>query len=70
MNKETNEEYGFKVLTPRYGYYITEATVDSEYERGFYTSISMPIDADESAYTEWTASQKAAWERRYAPNEE
>lgn len=70
MNVEIKEEYGFKVLTPKNGYYITETTVESELERGFYSSISMPIDADESIYTEWTNAQKAAWERRYRPQSE
>ena len=70
MNREIKEEYGFKVLTPKKGYYITETTVESELERGFYSIISMPIDADESIYTEWANAQKAAWERRYRPQSE
>ena len=70
MNKEVKEEYGFKILTPRSGYYITQASVEHEEERWFAESVAMAIDADESAYTEWTTAQKNAWERRYAPNEE
>ena len=64
MNKEIKKEYGFKVLTPNNGYFITESSVNSESDRGFYKSISMPIDADESIYTEWTVEQKNEWDMR------
>ena len=69
MNKETKEQYGFKVLTPRTGYKITQATLESEQERMFYDTVAMAMDGDEQQYTEWSTAKVNKWKKQYEDEE-
>lgn len=59
----------FKVLKPRSGYLITQAVVSDE-DRIFVSEICIPLNANESAWTEWTESQVDKWQEDHPVEEE
>jgi hypothetical protein len=45
--------------------WLTQANLEEESERGFWKKMYLAYSLSESDFTEWTDSQKSAWEEQH-----
>lgn len=56
-------------LIAKDGHYITQANLENEGERNFWSRLTLAKSLTPEDFTEWSDSEKAEWEREH-PQEE
>ena len=64
------EDITIRHLTPTAGMWLTQANLEDEAQRNFYSHVYLGVNDSQSNYTEWTDAQKTEWEEAHQPEEE
>lgn len=56
-------------LIAKDGYWLTQANLENEAERNFWSRLSPAYTLTAEDFTEWSEEQKAEWEKEHKPEE-